>query len=182
MNGTIVAAMIGLVGTVTAAVIAVLFAHPSPSLSPTPTESGTSANARSTKPDGTRSSLASPVFWNGSITITADGVDFDTNPPSAAQGKGVHFRRPQQPIGDFGPFVEGSDGTLFALKSGYQEPTKESCLEDIRGNGRPYVDGSYRGLQLRFCLLTAGGRVGVIQFPMNYGSPNPPNASVVIWN
>lgn len=191
-NATIIAAVISMVGGIVVAVIGIFFRpDPTPGPKPGPTIVTTTHptgghTTNDTQPPDLSSSqpqAINPVFWNGPINLTKQGTNFDTNPPSVANGKGVYYNRRESPLST-APVIQGAGGTLFARSTSMSTTTKETCSDDIQANGQPNIAYYFLGAPGDFCFRTSSGRIGTITFT-NDGqtwSPVTLQVSVVVWN
>jgi hypothetical protein len=123
----------------------------------------------------------SQFFWQGRVTITADGVNFDTAPPSGAAGGGVYVKDPGPQAST--SVVDSAEGVLLVLAPTSDIVEKKDCIEAIDAAALPAVPPLMVARGIGYCFRTLGRRIGLMRFIET--DPEPGHEMEVmafVWN
>jgi|SRR5579859_851202 len=171
----IIAALIGLVGVVLAAILPIALSnsgsHPGSS-SPTPSLTITSPTA--TGPGTTTSSNTTPTtYYQGTVTISGNGRDFDTNPPSPGPGSGAFY------YNSSALETGGSNTAGLAVWRQGGTPTAAECKTFATANLISGVPNITAGMKI--CFKTDQGRFGLLSLQPGT-SANELAAIATVWD
>jgi hypothetical protein len=178
------APVIGAIATVSAAVIAGIFTliATTNSKSEPGTISGTSHNGFSSSPapatpsrSGTatsRDGARPPIYYQGPVTVSGNGLDFDINPPNHGPATANFVYNTSALQG------AGSNTVGFAVWKQGGTPTAAKCNTFVTTNLTSDVTNVTAGMKI--CFKTAEGRVGLLRVQQDT-SANELRAIATVW-
>ena len=172
----IIAALIGLVGVVLAAILPIALSnsgsHPPGSSSPRPSLAITSPTA--TGPGTATSPNTTPTtYYQGTVTISGNGRDFDTNPPSPGPGSGAFY------YNSSALETGGSNTAGLAVWRQDGTPTAAECKTFATANLIGDVSSITAGMKI--CFKTDQGRFGLLSLQPGT-SANELAAIATVWD
>ena len=172
----IIAALIGAVGVVLAAILPIALTNSGPhsSGSASPTLGPTITNPTTTAPETTTSSGATPaVYYQGTVTIAGNGRDFDTNPPSSGPGAGAFYYNTSALE------TGGSNTAGLAVWRQSGTPTAAECQTFATANMSGDIPNVNAGMKI--CFKTDQGRFGLLSVQPGT-SANQLTAIATVWD
>jgi hypothetical protein len=172
----IIAALIGLVGVVLAAILPIALSNsgPHPPGSSSPTTSPTITSPSATGLRATTSSGTTPtIYYQGTVTISGNGRDFDTNPPSPGPGSGAFY------YNSSALETGGSNTAGLAVWRQDGTPTAAECKSFTTANLISDVPSITAGMKI--CFKTDQGRFGLLSLQPGT-SANELAAIATVWD
>jgi hypothetical protein len=176
----IIAALIGAVGVILAAILPIALSnsgpHPPVSASPTPRPTITSPTATApgtASSSGTTTSSGTSTYYQGAVTIAANGRDFDTSPPGPGPGAGAFY------YNSSALETGGSNTAGLAVWRQGGTPTAAECTTFATANMISDVPNVNAGMKI--CFRTDQGRSGLLSVQPGT-SANELIAIATVWD
>jgi hypothetical protein len=132
----------------------------------------------SAPPGGGGSSASTPaspstglsLYWQGSVGLTGNGLNFDTKPPSTTPSGTINYD---------GDLYSGDGNIEFALWPSSRSPIASQCQAWVTTHPSSRISNVAPGMQI--CIKTDQGRFGLLHIQSIDSTNGVASATATIW-